>query len=113
MPGFAGRIQETTTTTGTGNLTLAGASSSFFTIASAYADSERFYYTVAAGSEAESGIGYTSAGVLVREEVTLSTNSNALVTFSAGTKTIIVGLPAKGTITRGMVMGMTEKVGVI
>lgn len=113
MPGFSAAIQETTTDTGTGNLTLLGAVASFFTIASAYADNERFYYSVSGGSDRELGVGYTSGGALVRELVRKSTNANALVSFAAGTKKIIAIQPAEGTIAAGMVMALCEKVGVI
>lgn len=86
---FADRVRETSTTTGTGNITLAGAVTGFRTFNTAFGTSVRFYYTVARSTEWEVGIGYLSdATTLVRETVLGSSNSGAAVSFSAGTKDV-------------------------
>ena len=94
---LADRVKETTTTTGTGTVTLLGASTGFQSFA-AVGNGNTTYYTIAGqtGSEWEVGIGtYTSAGTtLSRTTVLASSNSGSLVTFSAGTKDVFVTYPA-------------------
>jgi hypothetical protein len=92
------RVKETTTTTGTGTVTLLGAATGFQSF-SAVGDANSTYYTIVAqtGTEWEVGIGtYTSSGtVLSRTTVLSSSNSGSLVNFSAGTKDVFVAYPAK------------------
>jgi hypothetical protein len=101
---LADRVQETTTTTGTGTVTLAGAVSGYQTFA-AVGDGNSTYYTIAGqtGSEWEVGIGtYTASGTtLSRTTVLSSSNSGSLVNFSAGTKNVFVTYPASLAIPEG------------
>lgn len=91
MSAYFDLCKETTTSTGTGNITTAGAVTGFRTIASAAAIGERVEYRIDGGTEQETGVGYLSAATtFVRETVYYSTNGNALVNFSAGTKTIFI-----------------------
>ena len=94
---LADRVKETTTTTGTGTVTLLGASTGFQSFA-AIGNGNSTYYTIAgqSSSEWEVGIGtYTSAGTtLSRTTVLASSNSGSLVSFSAGTKDVFVTYPA-------------------
>ena len=94
---LANRVKETTTTTGTGTVTLLGASTGFQSF-SAIGNANSTYYTIAGqtGSEWEVGIGtYTSSGTtLSRTTVLASSNSGSLVSFSAGTKDVFVTQPA-------------------
>lgn len=91
------RVKETTTTTGTGTVTLLGASTGFQSF-SAIGNANTTYYTIAAqtGSEWEVGIGtYTASGTtLARTTVLASSNAGSLVNFSAGTKDVFVSYPA-------------------
>jgi len=93
------RILETSTTTGTGTITVAGAAAGYRTIATvATANGDRFIYTIAGGTEWEVGIGVrASATTFTRATVRVlsSSNSNALVNFSAGTKLVWLDDPAK------------------
>jgi hypothetical protein len=85
------RVKETATTTGTGDITLAGAVTQFKTFASRFAVGEPFGYAIVgqSGSEWETGIGTLSGSTtLVRTTVIESSNSDALVNFSAGTKDV-------------------------
>jgi len=106
---LADRVKETTTTTGTGTVTLLGASTGYQSF-SAIGNGNTTYYTIAgqSTSEWEVGIGtYTSAGTtLARTTVLASSNSGSLVTFSAGTKDVFVTYPAERSITGGE--GYTE-----
>ena len=94
---IADRVKETTTTTGTGTVTLLGASTGFQSFA-AVGNANTTYYTIAGqtGSEWEVGIGtYTVSGTtLARNTVLSSSNSGSLVNFSAGAKDVFVTYPA-------------------
>lgn len=103
---FGNRIKETSTTTGTGNLTLAGAATGYLSFTTVFGTNTSFGYCIAlAGSaEWEVGIGYLSGGTtLVRDQVIASSNSNAAVNFSAGTKDVFCTQPAETIATRGLV----------
>ena len=97
---LADRVKETTTTAGTGTVTLLGASTGYQSF-SAIGNGNTTYYTIAGqtGSEWEVGIGtYTSSGTtLARTTVIASSNSGSLVNFSAGTKDVFVTYPAEYT----------------
>jgi len=97
----ADRVQETTTTTGTGTVTLAGAVTGFQSF-SAIGNGNSTFYTIAdqSGSNWEVGIGtYTSSGTtLSRTTVLSSSNSGSLVNFGAGTKNVFVTYPASTTL---------------
>lgn len=90
------RVQETSTTTGTGTFTLAGAVSGFQSF-SVIGNGNTTYYAIVGGSEWEVGLGtYTSSGTtLSRDTVLESSNSGSLVNFSAGTKNVFVTYPAE------------------
>lgn len=91
----ADRVAETTTTTGTGAVTLGGAKTGYQSFA-AVGNGNTCHYVIAGGSEWEVGIGtYTAAGTtLSRDTVLGSSNGGSLVTFSAGTKDVFVTVPA-------------------
>ena len=99
---LADRVQETTTTTGTGTVTLAGAVSGFQSF-SAIGDGNSTYYTITGGAEWEVGIGtYTASGTtLSRTTVLGSSNSGSLVSLSAGTKNVFVTYPASVAVPEG------------
>ena len=90
------RVQETSTTTGTGTITLAGAVSGFQSF-SVIGNANTTYYAIVGGTEWEVGRGtYTSSGTtLSRDTVLESSNSGSLVNFSAGTKNVFVTYPAE------------------
>jgi len=89
------RVKETSTTTGTGTFTLAGAVSGFQSFA-AIGNANTTYYTIVGGTEWEVGLGtYTSSGTtLSRDTILASSNSNNAVNFSAGTKDVFCDYPA-------------------
>ena len=91
----ADRVQETTTTTGTGTYTLAGAKDGFQSFA-AVGDGNTTYYACTDGTDYEVGIGtYTATGTtLARTTIIESSNSDAAVNWGAGEKDIFVTLPA-------------------
>jgi hypothetical protein len=96
---FGDRVKDSTTTTGTGDLTLSGSSpSGYVTFNSVFGTSgTTFYYAVSSsgGSEWEAGVGYLSAATtLVRQKILASSNAGAAVNFSAGTKDVFCTIPA-------------------
>ena len=97
---LADRVKQTTTTAGTGTVTLLGASTGYQSFA-VIGDANTTYYTIAGqtGNEWEVGIGtYTSSGTtLARTTVISSSNAGSLVNFSAGTKDVFVTYPAEFT----------------
>jgi len=93
---IADRVQETTTTTGTGTVTLGGASAGYQSFA-VIGNGNTTYYTITASSgNWEVGVGtYTSSGTtLSRDTVLSSSNSGALVNFGAGSKSVFVTYPS-------------------
>jgi hypothetical protein len=96
------RVKETSTTTGTGDFTLAGATAQFISFSSRFvsgtqAVADNIYYAIVGqtGTEWEVGRGYLSgATTLVRLVVFASSNSDAAVNFSAGTKDVFCTIPA-------------------
>lgn len=92
MPAFKDRVRDTTTTTGTGNVTLSGtAPTGLVDFNAAFGTNVPFYYTIQGqgSAEWETGVGYLSASTtLVRDRVTASSNSGSAVNFSIGTKDV-------------------------
>lgn len=97
---IADRVREQSTTTGTGTLVLTGAVTGFQTFSSAIGNGNTTYYTISntGTTEWEVGIGTVSAGQLARTTILSSSNANALVNFSAGTKDVFVTYPAEKSV---------------
>jgi hypothetical protein len=93
------RVQETSTTTGTGTFTLAGAVSGFQSF-SVIGNANTTYYAIVGGTEWEVGLGtYTSSGTLLsRDTILESSNGGTAVNFSAGTKNVFVTYPAEEAV---------------
>jgi len=95
------RVKETSTTQGTGDFTLAGASQGFESFASGIGVGNTTYYTIvqAGSSNFEVGEGTLSAtSTLQRTTIISSSNSDNAVSFSAGDKDVFCTIPAKKTI---------------
>jgi hypothetical protein len=96
------RVKETTTTTGTGTLTLGGAVTGFETFATGVGNSNTTYYavTLPGTAEFEVGLGTLSSdsSTIARSTVISSSNSDSAVNFSAGTKTIFCTIPASKSV---------------
>jgi hypothetical protein len=119
MPLTADRCKETSTTTGTGTMTLAGAVSQYASFNSSFGVNPgvliQYAIVEQSGTAWECGLGYlTSSTTLTREKVYSSSNGNSLVNFGAGTKdvfaTFLADLAENATvgsltaISRGMAM---------
>lgn len=98
------RVKETSTTTGTGTFTLAGASTGFQSF-SVIGNGNTTYYCIVHSSAGtwEVGIGtYTSTGTLLsRDTVLESSNSGSKVSFGAGSKDVFVTYPAERAVIGG------------
>ena len=92
------RVKETTATTGTGTLTLAGALTGFQSFSSALSDGDTTYYAIFESStgEWEVGLGtFTASGTtLARTTVLASSNSGSAVNLTAGSAEVFITEPA-------------------
>ena len=90
------RIKETTTTTGTGTYTLAGAANGGYETFANIGNANKTYYACTDGTNWEVGLGtYTASGTtLSRDEIIESSNSNNAVSWGSGSKDIFVTLPS-------------------
>ena len=95
------RVKETTSTTGTGTYTLAGAATGFESFAS-IGNSNTTYYCCTDGTDFEVGIGtYTSSGTtLARTTILQSSNSDSAVSWTSGTRQVFCTLPAEKSIVK-------------
>ena len=100
---IANRVKETTTTAGTGTVTLLGASTGFQSFA-VIGDTNTTYYTIASqtGNEWEVGIGTYSTSGTTLARTTVLANSSATqpsaLNFSAGTKDVFVTYPSEYSV---------------
>ena len=98
------RVLESSTSTGTGTFTLNGAAAGFQTFSAGVGGSNTTYYTIvntgSVSSEWEVGLGTLDAGgtVLTRTTVYKSSNANAAVVFTAGTKNVFVTYPSSKSV---------------
>lgn len=97
------RVKESSTTTGTGTFTLAGATTGFQSF-SAIGNGNTTYYAIVnlttGGTEWEVGLGtYTSSGTtLSRDTILSSSNGGSAVNFSAGTKDVFCDYSAERAV---------------
>jgi len=96
------RVKETTATTGTGTLTLAGAVAGFQTFTSVLSDGDTTYYGIfdSATGAFEVGLGtFTSSGTtLARTTILESSNSGSAVNLGAGNKDVFITQPAEKAV---------------
>ena len=96
------RVKETTTTTGTGAVSLGGAVTGFETFAAGIGNSNTVYYCIAHQDQAEFEVGLGTldgdSSDLTRTTVISSSNSDSAVDFSSGTKDVFCTLPASKLI---------------
>ena len=98
----ADRVKETSTTTGTGDFTLAGASTAHRAFSSVCSVGDTVFYCIQAVDSSgaptgawEVGYGtYSAANTLSRSSILASSNSNLAVNFSSGNKEAFLTAPA-------------------
>lgn len=96
------RVKETTSTTGTGTLTLGGAVTGFQTFTSVLSNGDTTYYAIFESStgEFEVGLGtFTSSGTtLARTTVLESSNSGNAINLTAGAADVFITQPAEKAV---------------
>ena len=96
------RVKETTTTTGTAAITLAGAVSGFETFAAGIGNNNDTYYCIAHQSANEWEVGKATlngdCSQIITRQIYSSSNSDSSVDFSAGTKDVFCTFPASKTM---------------
>ena len=90
------RVKETSTTTGTGTYTLAGAVTGFESFGE-IGNGNTTYYTCTDGTDFETGIGtYTASGTtLARTTILQSSNSDNAVNWTSGTRNAVLYAPSR------------------
>jgi hypothetical protein len=97
---IADRVKETTTTTGTGTINLAGAVAAFQTFVAGIGTGNTCYYAITSGNNWEIGLGTVtdaSPDTLSRTTILASSNSDSAVTLS-GTSTVFATYPAAKSV---------------
>jgi hypothetical protein len=89
---LADRVRETTTSTGTGTITLGGAVAGFQSF-SVIGNNNTTYYTISGGTQWEVGIGTYYGGTLARTTV-ISSSTGSKLDLAAGSKDVFVTYPA-------------------
>ena len=88
---WADNVEETTTSTGIGTIDLAGATAGNQTFVAGLGTGSACYYCISSNSEYEVGYGTVTdaaTDTLSRDSVLASSNGDALVSFSSGTKNV-------------------------
>ena len=96
------RVKETTTTTGTGAISLGGAVANFQAFSAVLSDTDTTYYAIidVTNSDYEIGLGtYSSGGnTLARTTILESSNGGSAVSFGAGNKNVFIAYPAEKSV---------------
>lgn len=94
---LADRVRQTTTSTGTGTITLDGSVDGFQSF-SVIGNNNTTYYTISGGTQWEVGIGTYFSGTLARTTI-ISSSTGSILNLAAGAKDVFVTLPAENTVT--------------
>ena len=96
------RVRETTSTEGTGAVTLGGAVGGFQTFAAGIGNDNTTYYAISINTESEWEVGLgtlnSDSSTLTRTTVLESSNSDSAVDFSAGSKEVFCTLPSEKAV---------------
>jgi hypothetical protein len=90
----ADKIQESSTTTGTGALTLVGATVGHKAFSAICSNGDVCYYSIDGGAEWEVGLGTWSTGNLLTRTTVIASSTGSAVAFSAGSKIVSLTGPA-------------------
>lgn len=105
----ADRVKETSITTGTGTYNLVGAETGYQGFVAGIGNGNTCYYCATDGIGWEVGIGTVTdaaTDTLARTKILASSNSNAAVSWSAGTKFIFGTIAAKSQLPPGHIFGL-------
>lgn len=105
---IADRVKDSTTTTGTGTITVSGtAPTGFRSFASVASVGDSLYYCISSstGADWEVGVGtLVTSTTLSRDVVYASSNSGNLVSLAAGTKDVFCTIPAAALENLGQIV---------
>lgn len=108
----ADRVRDTSTSTGTGSVTVSGSPpSGFRTLSAVLSSADTFYYAIQHQtlSEWEVGLGtWSGSDTFARTTIYSSSNLGAAVTFSAGTKDVFITLSADRTLQLTATGGLSD-----
>jgi len=93
------RVKETTSTTGSGTITLGGAAYGFQSFSDVLSSGDTTFYSIVNGSSWETGLGTYADNTLSRDTVFESSNSGNLIDLSA-TSDIYITYPASKSVYR-------------
>lgn len=108
------RVKETTSTAGTGALSLSGAVSSFQSFSDVLSIGDGTFYAIvdSTSGDWETGIGtYSSANTLSRTTILESSNGGNVVNLAAGDKQVFMTYPASQSITSGTSIALSIALG--
>jgi hypothetical protein len=111
---FADRVLETSTTTGTGTINLAGATTNFRTFVAGAGNGAKVTYLISDNANWEVGIGTVTSGspnTLSRTTILASSNANAAVNWGAGTRNVYLTMAASVMMKRDESMNFTDLLG--
>lgn len=96
---LADRVRETTSTNGTGSVTLNGAVRGYQSFA-VIGNGNTTYYTITNGTQWEVGIGtYNVSGPTLSRDTVLASSTGSKVSFNAGFKDVFVTYPSEQAVT--------------
>jgi hypothetical protein len=96
MPVLQDRVQVSSSTSGTGTLSLSGAITGYRSFNAAFSNGDVAFYTIDDGQgNWEIGYGTVGTNSLTRDAVLVSSNANALVNFGATTKRVFCSAPTQ------------------
>ena len=108
------RVKETSTTSGTGDITLAGAVTGFQSFSDVLTANERTTYSIVDNLAGEYEVGegtYLGSNVLQRDRVYSSTNSGNKVNFSSANKEVFITYTAENSVTYQQASGLAIALG--
>jgi len=96
MATYADRVRETSTTSGIGAMSLAGAVFGFQAFSAALSDGDSCYYCIESGADWEVGHGtYTALSNELSRDDIFDSSSGAVIDFPAGVKQVYIVIPAR------------------
>ena len=103
---LADRVRQTTTSTGTGTITLDGSVEGYQSF-EVIGNNNTTYYTISGGAQWEVGIGTYYGGTLARTTV-ISSSTGSKLDLATGTKDVFVTLPSSVAVTSGTDVTFTK-----
>ena len=95
----ADRVKETSSTTGTGNFSLSGASTGFRSFNDGVGSANTCYYVITNNTDYEIGLGtLTNSATLARTTVIVSSSANSAVNWGAGSKDVFTTYAASKAV---------------